>query len=151
MVPDSWVLILTETFRLHPCSLYDPWREPGASDQLVRDDSCSCSSWSAPLEQTNCRKTQNKPCCHPSLRALRIRPSTCPCSFTPHCLCCTLHGATTEHTKKRQPVPTLLAPTAPLCMMAEALHWDSLSLGEPSRDGAGLAEMCHLKWYNSGS
>lgn len=30
-VPGSWVLMLTETFRLNPCSLYEPWREPPIS------------------------------------------------------------------------------------------------------------------------
>lgn len=78
VVPDSWVLMLTETFKLHLCSLHDPWREPGASNQLVRDNSCSHSSWSAPLEQINCSKTQNKPCRSPSPRALHIPSPMCP-------------------------------------------------------------------------
>lgn len=70
--------MLTETFRLHLCSLHDPWREPGASNQVVRDNSCSHSSWSALLEQTNCSKTQNKPCHSPSPRPLHIPSPMCP-------------------------------------------------------------------------
>lgn len=68
-----------------------------------------------------------------------------PCSFT-YCRCCALRRATIQHAKKTggtpssllpgkddpQPVPALLAPMASQHMMAEGLHWDGLSPGEPS-------------------
>ena len=102
VVPDSWVLMLAEIFGLYLCSLYEPWREPGASNQLVRDDSCSRSSRSALLKQTDCSKTQNKPYHGPSPKALHVHSPACPHIFTCHHPCCTLHRTTTEHTRKRQ-------------------------------------------------
>lgn len=54
------------------------WATKRASHQLVRDDSCSHFLWSTPVEQSDCSKTQNKPCRGPGSRALHIHSPVCP-------------------------------------------------------------------------
>lgn len=159
-VPGAWVLMLTEIFRLNLCSSYEPWREPpiswwGVTHAHALYDQPLWSRVTAAKLRTNLLKI---PVPEPFLfihspghpwaslfticAALCSRPqqSTPKKGSTPSSL---LHGKANPRL-----LPAPLAPANCSNMMAEDLHWVSLSLGEP---GAGLNERYHQIECNCGS